>query len=193
MLKMDPKSTHFGGPGDTKITKNMQKWPQEQHLKMNIEKYAKTKDFVWFRVPPLPVNLDQQWTGKHTLKHVSKQKGKQPTSTPNSNQPTTNCTYHLPDTTSYYQLLPATTNYYQLLPATTANHDLQTANQAANHDLHMICTPCEIAPWFAVWFAVICNTICSMIIDDFSVSAKQLCARLRERILNSFWIHLHKL
>ena len=90
MLKMDPKSTHLGGPGDTKITKNMQQWPQEQQLEMNIEKYAKTWDFVRLRVPPLPVNLDQQWTGKHTLKHVSKQKRKQPTSKPNSNQPTTN-------------------------------------------------------------------------------------------------------
>ena len=43
---MDPKSTHFEGPGDTKITKSVQKLTPEQHPKNKSEKYVKTLDFV---------------------------------------------------------------------------------------------------------------------------------------------------
>ena len=41
MLNMDQKNTHFGGPGDTKIMKSVNKIPTEKHLKNEYEKYVK--------------------------------------------------------------------------------------------------------------------------------------------------------
>ena len=38
---MNPKSTYFGAPGDTKITKNAKKLPLEKHLENKCEKYPK--------------------------------------------------------------------------------------------------------------------------------------------------------
>ena len=33
VIKIDPKSTHLGAPGDTKITKKAKTWPPGKHLK----------------------------------------------------------------------------------------------------------------------------------------------------------------